>query len=229
VENNLGVHRGIILLQARIINLIADKIQLDGVHRWRPLRRPRAADLEHLLSAEDASPSLALDSRAKDLHHDLLQWRFRLPTIALDERAQLRSLATWHACNILIEELYGAARDDPAVQGSVDCILELCAEATSGKIEYLNSVSCVAFPNVRFLKFSRRQSLMMAGIQAITAAQRVNIRSLIQSFEFQCGEELQVLLEVLEESWSRADAGADDEALGWRQILLDIGKPVLIG
>jgi hypothetical protein len=70
---------------------------------------------------------------------------------------------------------------------------------------------------------------MVAGIQAITAAQRINIRDLIQSFEAQCGEELQVMLEVLEESWSRADAGADDEALGWRQILLDIGKPVLIG
>lgn len=226
MENNLGVHRGVILLAARILNLIADKVQLDGVQS-RPLRRPHPGDLEHLLSADTASP---LDLIAKDLHHDLLQWRFRLPTIALDERAQLRSLATWHACNILIErELYAASRDDPAVQGSVECILELCAEATSGKIEYLNSVSCVARPNDRFLKVSRRQSLMVAGVQATTAAQRVNIRALIQSFEAQCGEELQVMLEVLEESWSRADAGADNEALGWRQILLDIGKPVLIG
>lgn len=70
---------------------------------------------------------------------------------------------------------------------------------------------------------------MAAGVNAIRVEQREAIRNLIHSFEAQCGEELKVLLEVLEESWARADAGADSEALGYRQILLDLGKPVLIG
>ncbi|KAJ9114266.1 hypothetical protein QFC22_005718 [Naganishia vaughanmartiniae] len=110
-----------------------------------------------------------------------------------------------------MEEVYEAGRTDPVVQSSVDCVLELCLEASNYKIEYLNS------------------SLLIAGTNAITEEQRATVRSLVVSFEAQCGDELQVLLEVLEESWNRADAGADDEAINWRQILLDIGKPVLIG
>jgi hypothetical protein len=70
---------------------------------------------------------------------------------------------------------------------------------------------------------------LIAGINAISAEQRATVRSLVVTFEAQCGDELQVLLEVLEESWIRADAGADDESTNWRQILLDIGKPILIG
>lgn len=70
---------------------------------------------------------------------------------------------------------------------------------------------------------------MAAGINAVKVEQREAITSLIHSFEAQCGDELSVLLEVLVESWARADGGADEEALGYRQILLEIGRPVLIG
>ncbi|GHJ85866.1 hypothetical protein NliqN6_2268 [Naganishia liquefaciens] len=203
VENNLGIHRGLLLLQAKILNLIADRIHLDQCY---------LPDIAIPLSTARASHHPTIDSTAKGLHHELLEWRFRLPTIALGAGAQLRSLATWHECNIMLErDVFGASRYDLAVQGSVDCILELCAEATSDKIEYLNP------------------SLMTAGVNAIRVEQRDAITSLIHSFEAQCGDELSVLLEVLVESWARADTGANEEALGYRQLLLDIGKPVLIG
>lgn len=40
-----------------------------------------------------------------------------------------------------MEEVYEAVKIDPVIQSSVDCVLELCLEASNYKIEYLNSVS----------------------------------------------------------------------------------------
>lgn len=155
VETNLGIHRGLLLLEARILNLIADKIQVDQMDHSNHLRPPRQPATAPLLPADLMASLHAIGSTAKDLHRQLLEWRFRLPTIALGVGTQLRSLATWHECNILLErEVFGATRQDSAVQGSVDCILELCAEATSDKIEYLNSVrvasplnACISDPS----------------------------------------------------------------------------------
>ena len=64
---------------------------------------------------------------------------------------------------------------------------------------------------------------MVAGCNLLSPVLRARCRELLKSFQYQCCYELEVGMRVLEEVWLRIDAGADDEACDWREVMTELG------
>ena len=70
---------------------------------------------------------------------------------------------------------------------------------------------------------------MVAGCNILSPVLRARCRELLKSFQYQCCYELEVGMRVLEETWIRVDAGADQEACDWREIMVELGCTSFFG
>jgi hypothetical protein len=59
--------------------------------------------------------------------------------------------------------------------------------------------------------------------------ERDRVRQLFKVFAYQCCYEIEVLSRIIEAMWERMDQGRDDEATSWREVMVEIGWPVLLG
>lgn len=120
------------------------------------------------------------------------------------------SMALWHSAQIIVlRDLQKRGRDDADVQSSAAAILELCIEA-GDKVEFLN------------------WSLVIACSVLLDPGKRDEARGIVKTFAYQCCHEIESSRMVIEEMWRRIDEGYDDEACNWREVLLEIGRPVLL-
>ena len=60
-------------------------------------------------------------------------------------------------------------------------------------------------------------------------ADRDDVQKLLDVFAYQCCYEIEVLRQIIEVMWERMDQGRDDESVGWTEVMVEIGWPVLIG
>ncbi|WVQ71770.1 hypothetical protein IAR50_001311 [Cryptococcus sp. DSM 104548] len=142
----------------------------------------------------------------------LAQYRVVLETEALTPRVRQGSLAAWHACNIEVRRtLLRQTRDHQETQNSAMSIIELCELiATSGKVEYLNWVLLAAASVVRRLE------------------QRKRITHLLDSFITQCAYDIDAMKAITAEMWKRMDQHGDDDAVGWREVMVELGLPIIM-
>lgn len=73
------------------------------------------------------------------------------------------------------------------------------------------------------------QPLVVAGSVITDVATRDRLRAIVASFAYQCCEEIVVISRVLESMWDRLDGGRGGRLMDWQEVLLELGKPVLLG
>lgn len=175
---------------------------------YRPL-----AELDPAVSLHSpaAMERMALSRRLSDVQIDLSTWRAEAPARYMAPRTMIGSMTMWHGLQILmLRDMQKRGRDDADVQSSASAILELCIEV-GDKVEFLN------------------WSLIISASVLIDPDKRNSARGVIRTFAYQCCHELEAAREIIEEMWRRMDEGRDDEASNWREVAIEIGRPVLIG
>lgn len=73
------------------------------------------------------------------------------------------------------------------------------------------------------------QPLMIASSVLLTPETRTAARDLLKTFQYQCCYEAEGTLSVVEEVWRRVDEGRDEEACGVAEVMLEMGRPILLG
>lgn len=53
-------------------------------------------------------------------------------------------------------------------------------------------------------------------------------RAVIKTFAYQCCNEIKVLHEVVVEVWRRMDDGWDEDSYGWVEVMLEMGRGVMM-
>lgn len=206
IESLVGSDRGILRLVSCVLTIYAAWLRFES--HYQPLHEldgihhpPTSATMEHM----------SLNRRLADIQMDLANWRAEAPTRYMSARTLVGSMALYHTCQILIlRDMQKRARDDVDVQAAAYAILELCIEV-GDKVEFLN------WP------------LIAASSVILEPAKRDVARGIIKTFAYQCCHEIESTRMVIEEMWRRIDEGYDDEACNWREITVEIGRPVLIG
>ncbi|TYJ54987.1 hypothetical protein B9479_004298 [Cryptococcus floricola] len=195
--------------------------QCIGLHRGivRLLSRTHSLIFESSQFARHISLAAPfLPTSRPDLRHRIFQlcadldaWRVGvLPGIG-DKRTHDGSLAMWHAVGIMVERgLLGRGREDEGVQRHALETMDICV-GVGPKIEYMNWPFLIA------------SSVFYRDLE------RDRARNVIKAFVYQCSYELDILGTVSEECWRRIDAGMDEEACSWQEILMEMGYAVILG
>jgi hypothetical protein len=175
---------------------------------YRPLNE---LDPAVSLHSPAAMERMELSRRLADCQIELATWRAEAPARYMDQRTMVGSMALWHEAQIIVlRDMQKRGRDDADVQSSAAAVLELCIEA-GDKVEFLNWPFAIAC------------SVLLDPDKRETA------RGIVKTFAYQCCHEIESVRVLIEEMWRRIDEGYDDEACNWREVLLEIGRPVLIG
>ncbi|KAK8866193.1 hypothetical protein IAR55_001344 [Kwoniella newhampshirensis] len=202
IESSTGLHRTIIGLFARVLDLTFEARLID-----------RGLNTNHdhsRLTAGVPWPNTGFQARVAMLCEEIRVWPLIVaPRITL-KRTLDGSLALWHGLHILlIRDLLHKSRTDPAIRHSAEAILDTCARV-GDKVEYMN------------------WALLFACSTLDRPAQRDRARDVLKSFRYQCCYEVEVIESIIEECWKRIDDGLDEEACSWREILLEMGCSVLL-
>lgn len=175
---------------------------------YRPLNE---LDPAVSLHSPAAMQRMELSRRLGETQIDLATWRAEAPARYMAPRTMVGSMTLWHSAQIMVlRDMQKRGKDDADVQSSAAAILELCIEA-GDKVEFLN------------------WSLVIACSVLLDPDKRNEARGIVKTFAYQCCHEIESSRVVIEEMWRRIDEGYDDEACNWREVLLEIGRPVLIG
>jgi hypothetical protein len=70
--------------------------------------------------------------------------------------------------------------------------------------------------------------LIIAASVILDEGSRRSVEGLLETFEAQCCYDIQVIKLLVKEMWERIDEHADDEATSWREVLVELGFPVMI-
>ncbi|ODN78063.1 hypothetical protein L202_05143 [Cryptococcus amylolentus CBS 6039] len=202
-EQCIGLHRGIVRLLSRTHSLISESSQFAHHIALSPAAPFSFPFLP--TSRPDLRP------RIFQLCADLDAWRVGvLPGIG-DKRTHDGSLAMWHAVGIMVERgLLGRGREDEGVQRHAVEVMDICV-GVGPKIEFMNWPFLIA------------SSVFYRDLE------RDRARDVIKAFVYQCSYELDILGTVSEECWRRIDAGMDEEACSWQEILMEMGYAVILG
>ncbi|BEI82478.1 hypothetical protein CcaverHIS002_0303460 [Cutaneotrichosporon cavernicola] len=206
IEALVGYDRSLMRIVGTILALYSEWRAFEA--HYRPLNE---LDPAVSLHSPAAMERMELSRRLADCQIELATWRAEAPARYMDQRTMVGSMALWHEAQIIVlRDMQKRGRDDADVQSSAAAVLELCIEA-GDKVEFLNwpfSVACSVL---------------------LDPDKRETARGIIKTFAYQCCHEIESVRVLVEEMWRRIDEGYDDEACNWREVLLEIGRPVLIG
>ncbi|KLT46037.1 hypothetical protein CC85DRAFT_325289 [Cutaneotrichosporon oleaginosum] len=206
IEALVGYDRSLMRIVATILALYAEWRAFEA--HYRPLNE---LDPAVSLHSPAAMERMELSRRLADCQIELATWRAEAPARYMDQRTMVGSMALWHEAQIIVlRDMQKRGRDDADVQSSAAAVLELCIEA-GDKVEFLNWPFAIAC------------SVLLDPDKRDTA------RGIVKTFAYQCCHEIESVRVLIEEMWRRIDEGYDDEACNWREVLLEIGRPVLIG
>ncbi|WVQ80951.1 hypothetical protein IAT38_003058 [Cryptococcus sp. DSM 104549] len=212
VEQVTGVHRHMLRHLFTTMTLVSRMQTLQSDIFPAPTFPPASTHHAPTTPSSEIAPLVArLEADIAALENDLSLWPAIEYMLSMTPRVRSGSMIYLHACDILVRrELRGVPRVDEQVQRDAGAILDTCA-MVGEKIEMIN------WP------------LIIAAIQLTDPDMREATRAHLKTFTYQCCLELEVIQMIVEESWARSDAGADDRSCGWREIMCEMGCSANLG